>query len=74
MGRSTLPESGEVLTHQLLNFRKTGIARTPSMTGMISYLAIGTTQLSAAFYRCTWVGQQQERKLYHKTAIKGGKR
>jgi len=38
MGRSALPESGEVLTHQLLNFRKTGIARTPSMTGMMAYL------------------------------------
>jgi len=38
MGKSTVPESGEVLTHQLLNFRKIGIARTPSMTGMMAYL------------------------------------
>jgi len=40
MGRSTVPDSGEIPTHQHPNFRKTGIVRTQSMTGpgMVAYL------------------------------------
>jgi len=38
MGRSTIPDSGKILTHQHHIFRKTGTGRTQSMTGMVAYL------------------------------------
>ena len=38
MGRSTVPDSGEILTQQHQKFRKRGTARIQSKTGMTAYL------------------------------------
>ena len=40
MSRSTIPESGEVLTHYHHILRKTGTAHTQSKTGMTAYLGV----------------------------------
>ena len=38
MGRSTVPDSGEILTHQHHIFRKIGTARTQGKMSMVVYL------------------------------------
>jgi len=66
MGRSTVPESGEILTHQHHIFRKIGTARTQGKTGMVVYLGgVHTLHVDTGFIllHVTNITSRRERKL-----------